>query len=152
MQIRPAAPGDVPAIASIVERAYAIYIDRIGGRPGPMDHDYRAKVAANLVSVAAAPDGSVLGLIVLVVAPDHLLIENVAVDPAQQRGGIGHALLRFAEDRARHHGLTQLRLFTNAAMVENIARYTKLGYAEYDRRTDHGFTRVFMAKLLAASK
>jgi N-acetylglutamate synthase-like GNAT family acetyltransferase len=147
LQIRPATSADVPAIEAIVERAYSVYVERIGGRPGPMDHDYADRVRRGLVSVA--DDGRVAGLIVLMVAADHLLIENVAVDPERQREGIGGTLLAYAEDQARRHALGELRLYTNAAMTENLARYARLGYVEDGRRTEHGFTRVFMSKRLS---
>jgi GNAT superfamily N-acetyltransferase len=39
----------------------------------------------------------VVGLIVLIEEADHVLVENVAVDPGRQGEGIGRALLAFAE-------------------------------------------------------
>jgi hypothetical protein len=33
-------------------------------------------------------------------------------------------------------------------MTENQALYARIGYAEYDRRSEHGLTRVFMRKQL----
>lgn len=89
-----------------------------------------------------------MGLIVLTRAPDHLLIENVAVDPARQRTGIGRALLDFAEIYARKNGLSELRLYTNEAMAENLRFYPRLGFREDDRRTENGFRRVFYSKRL----
>jgi hypothetical protein len=35
-------------------------------------------------------------------------------------------------------------------MLENIARYTALGYVETHRETQSGFNRVFMTKVLDA--
>ena len=40
MRIRPAQVDDTQAIERIVERAYGVYIERIGTRPGPMDDDF----------------------------------------------------------------------------------------------------------------
>ena len=77
-----------------------------------------------------------------------LWIENVAVSPQYQRVGYGRRLMQFAEMRARAAGLRELRLYTNELMVENISRYTRLGYVEFDRRLDDGFRRVFMRKSL----
>ena len=34
-------------------------------------------------------------------------------------------------------------------MVENIALYQRIGYAEVERREDEGFRRVFMRKPVA---
>jgi ribosomal protein S18 acetylase RimI-like enzyme len=143
--VRLARDDDVPLLRDLVERAYNPYIDRIGRRPAPMDDDYAEKVRESQVFVA--DDGSgVTGLIVLIAAPHHLLIENVAVDPNRQRTGLGRALMTYAETYAHEHGLRELRLYTNATMTENLTLYPRLGYTEVDRRTEGGFQRVFFSK------
>lgn len=113
-----------------------------------MDDDYREKIAQGRVSVAVETE-DVIGIIVLVEEPDCLLVENVAVEPQRQGQGIGRALLGFAETVAAEAGLSALRLYTHAAMTENLAFYPRLGYAEIDRRTDNGFERVFFSKSLS---
>lgn len=128
----------------IVAAAYGVYVERIGRRPAPMDDDYDERLRDGRLYVA--DDGSVAGLIVLVPASDHLLVENVAVHPARQGEGIGRALLTYAEEYARELGLPELQLYTNAAMTENLAFYARLGYREVDRRTEEGFQRVFFSK------
>jgi ribosomal protein S18 acetylase RimI-like enzyme len=137
----------VTAIAGLVERAYGSYIDQIGVRPGPLDDDYAERVREGNAFVAVEGE-AITGLIVLIQHPDHLLVENVAVDPDRQREGIGRALLAFAEDIARCAGLTELRLYTHALMARNRALYVGLGYEELDRRDEEGFDRVFFAKHL----
>ena len=144
--IRPARAADASAICVIVERAYGGYVERIGRRPAPMDDDYGAKVREGGVFVAE--DGAVAGVLVLVANVDHVLVENVAVDPRRQGRGIGRALFGFAESFARAHGTPELRLYTNAAMVENVALYPRLGYREDGRRVQDGFDRVFFSKRL----
>jgi N-acetylglutamate synthase-like GNAT family acetyltransferase len=57
-----------------------------------MKADYGPKVARGQVSVADEA-GGIVGLIVLIREPDHLLVENVAVAPERQGEGIGRALL-----------------------------------------------------------
>jgi len=147
MEIRPARPDDVDALRSIVERAYEPYVARIGRRPAPMDDDYRARVERGQVSVATIGRAPV-GLIVTMIESDHLLIENVAVDPAHHGQGVGGALLRHAEEIARRARVPEVRLYTNAAMVENLAMYPRLGYREVARRRSAGFDRVFFSKRL----
>jgi hypothetical protein len=39
-----------------------------------------------------------------------------------------------------------VRLYTNAAMEENLVLYPRLGYREVGRRRDGGFDRVFFTK------
>jgi ribosomal protein S18 acetylase RimI-like enzyme len=148
MQVRPGRPTDIAAIEELVERAYALYIPRIGRRPAPMDADYAERVDRGCAFVAE-DGGAIAGVIVQMAEPDHLFIEILAVDPARQGEGIGRALLAFAEDRARESGLGALRLYTNAAMTENLAFYPRLGYDEIGRRTENGFERVLFSKTLA---
>jgi ribosomal protein S18 acetylase RimI-like enzyme len=143
--LRPAGAGDREAIESLVRAAYGGYVERIGRRPAPMDADYAALIAAGHVTVLER-DGAVAGAIVLVPMEGHLLVENVAVDPAAQRGGLGRRLMAHAEEEARALGLAELRLYTNEKMVENIAWYPRLGYRETERRAESGFARVFFAK------
>lgn len=149
MQIRPARPDDARSVREIVERAYSRYIERIGRRPAPMDDDYVAKIGDGHVEVALV-GGEPVGLIVLVPQADHLLVENVAVDPAFQGGGVGRALLAHAEQRAAQRGLREIRLYTNAAMTENLGLYPRLGYRETGRATEHGFARVYFSKVSPA--
>jgi N-acetylglutamate synthase-like GNAT family acetyltransferase len=110
-----------------------------------MDDDYLEKIAQGIAFVAEETD-CVVGLIVLIPHTDHLLVENVAVDPDKQSEGVGSALLAFAEKSARDAGISTLRLYTNGAMTENLSLYPWLGYEETDRRTDEGFERVFFSK------
>jgi ribosomal protein S18 acetylase RimI-like enzyme len=147
MRIRAARVGESPMLRELVERAYERYVERIGRRPAPMDADYAARVLAGNAFVAE-DDGGIAGLLVLVAGPDHLLVENVAVEPGRQGAGIGRELMAYAERRARSRGLPELRLYTNAAMTENIAFYLRLGYEEAGRRNEEGFRRVFFAKRL----
>ena len=76
------------------------------------------------------------------------LLDNVAVAPDRQGSGIGGFLLAYAEHRARAEHRSEIQLYTHVSMVENIARYTALGYVETHRETQSGFNRVFMTKML----
>jgi ribosomal protein S18 acetylase RimI-like enzyme len=145
--IRQATAADREAIEAIVAAAYAKYVPRIGRRPGPMDEDYAALLARGDVWVAER-DQEVVGLLVLLAGPDHLLIENVAVDPARQGERIGSELLTHAEAQARARGLGALRLYTNEKMVENIDLYRRRGFRETRRSDGSGFPRVYMDKVL----
>ena len=147
MQIRAAKAPDAVVLREIVERAYAIYVERIGRRPAPMDDDYAEKLREGDVFVAV-DNGEVVGLIVLLAAEDHLLIENVAIDPEHQGKGIGRSLMALAETYASDRRIPELRLYTNAAMTENLILYPRLGYRESDRRTENGLKRVFFSKRL----
>lgn len=96
-----------------------------------------------------ADDDRVVGVIVLIGASDHVLVDNVAVDPDHQHRGIGRALFAYAEAYATALGISELRLYTNVAMTENLQLYPRLGWTETGRRNDRGFERVFFRRPIA---
>ena len=145
LPVRQARLSDIDAMQAVVTAAYSIYLPRMDTPPAPMTHDLTPDVGAGHVWVIGDP---VIGLICLIPRDGALLIENVALAPEAQGRGAGRRLLRFAEDRARELGRNRLRLYTNEKMTENVALYTRLGYAETDRRTDDGHRRGFMEKVL----
>jgi ribosomal protein S18 acetylase RimI-like enzyme len=147
--IRPAHPTDLPDIARIVADAYGHYVERMGQRPGPMDDDYPARIAAHAVWVIER-DGAIAGLVVVLPEPDHLLLDNVAVARNHQGQGIGRLLVGFAEAEARRRGFGEIRLYTHVTMVENQRLYRRLGFEETHRGEQAGFARVFMRKRLSA--
>jgi ribosomal protein S18 acetylase RimI-like enzyme len=148
LAIRPAGPGDVPALRAIAAAAYQKYVARIGRAPAPMDADY-AQAVRDEQAWAAVDDGEIAGFVVLIPESGYLLLENVAVQPAAQGRGIGARLLAQAEDHARELGLAEIRLYTNEAMTENLAYYVRHGYVETHRAEQDGFRRVFFRKRVA---
>jgi ribosomal protein S18 acetylase RimI-like enzyme len=145
MRIRPADAADLPAIERIVRDAYTKYIARIGKPPGPMLDDYSALVRAHQ-AWALESYGAIAGVIVLLAEDDHLLLDNVAVDPAHAGRGFGRALMDFAEAEARRRGYRELRLYTHQMMTENVAMYRHLGWQETGRGEQAGYARVFFRK------
>ncbi len=145
--VRPAIAADVAAVERIVCAAYAKYVGRIGKPPAPMLDDYAARIAGGDVHVLEHA-GEVVGILVLLPRSDYLLVDNVAVTPERQGEGLGRVLLAAAETEARLRGLSELRLYTNAAMRENLAMYPALGWEEYDSREQAGYRRVFFRKTL----
>lgn len=148
--IRAARETDLDAVRRCAEAAYAGYIARIGRAPAPMVADFAAALANGDLFVAdnEAADG-IAGFVVFYPRADHVHLENVAVDPACQRRGIGRRLIEFAEGKAIELGYRRIELYTNARMTENLELYPVLGYRETDRRVEDGFDRVFFTKDLA---
>lgn len=145
--LRAAKASDAPAIASLVELAYGHYVERIGFPPRPMQDDYSEVIRSSQVAIAE-DQAAIIGVIVLNVDDEGFFIDNVAVHPSSRGRGVGRVLLRLAEDEARRAGFDSIYLYTHEKMTENIALYSRIGYEEYDRRQQDGFSLVYMRKPL----
>ena len=144
---RPAYDRDASAVAACVNAAYRSYVGRIGRPPGPMTEDY-AKVIRECRVTVAESRGTIIGVLVLAVTDEGFLLESVAVDPSHQGKGLGKTLIEFTEAEARREGFQSIYLYTHEKMTENKALYSKIGYIEFDRRTEQGLDRVYMRKSL----
>lgn len=147
--IRKAVKNDESAIRACAESAYSQYVTVIGRKPAPMLADYGSQIAAGQAYVAVGEGNDLQGFIVFYPEENHMLLENVAVQPAATGRGIGKSLVRFCEDEARRLGLGSVRLYTNEKMTDNLSIYPRLGYTEVSRRTEDGFNRVFFEKHLS---
>ena len=144
---RSAAATDAASVAELVDAAYGHYVERIGMLPGPMTDDY-AEVIRNRQVTVAERHGAIVGIVVLAVTDEGFLVDNVAVHPDHRGTGLGRALLGFAEDEARRAGFDSIYLYTHEKMTENLALYSRIGYVEYDRRSQGAFSLVYLRKHL----
>jgi ribosomal protein S18 acetylase RimI-like enzyme len=147
--VRAARADDAAAAAACVNAAFALYVERMGKPPAPMLADYPALIDADKVWVAQL-GGEMVGVLVQYETEEGFFVDTVAAAPARQGTGVGRALLRFAESEALRRGFEAVYLRTNAKMTENQVFYPKIGYVEYDRRTEGGYERVFYRKSLAS--
>ncbi len=138
--IRHANVDDAQEMKRCAEAAYQRYTFRLGKPPAPMLVDYTS-IAARGEAFVAQIDGKVVGILVFAICDDRITLDNVAVFPEYQGKGIGRRLVQFAEDEAGRRGFPTLDLYTNEAMTENVAIYTRLGYVEFDRRSEEGYRR-----------
>ena len=145
--IRLAVMQDRAAVEAIVEAAYAVYVPRIGRKPGPMLDDYAARIRQRQVHVLDE-DGPIQGIVVLIPGGESMLLDNIAVSPLAQGLGHGRRLLELAERAALDAGCDSIRLYTHEAMTENIALYGRIGFVESHRAEERGFRRVYMVKRL----
>ena len=97
LRIRPATANEAGDVRRIVEAAYGHYVPRMGKKPAPMLADYDELIGRGVVDVAVAAGDRVIGVIVLWPEPDHLYVDNIAVDPAIRGTGAGGALLAHAD-------------------------------------------------------
>lgn len=113
-----------------------------------MLEDYAQVIQQRQVFVAES-SGDLVGILVLGLTDEGFRLINVAVEPSFQKQGVGKILLQRAETEAWRLGHKTIYLSTNEKMTENQALYSKIGYVEYDRRTESGYSRVYMRKQLA---
>lgn len=129
LHLRRATLTDAVEVRELTRSAYAPWVELIGREPKPMTVDYEQAVREHIVDIHE-DNGRIGALIELVQFSDHLLIENVAVHPEHHGKGLGGALMKHAEAVAMSLGLAELRLYTNAAFVSNLAFYSKRGFVE----------------------
>jgi ribosomal protein S18 acetylase RimI-like enzyme len=124
---RRAGPEDAEIVRALTDAAYAKWVPVIGRRPKPMNADHDHAVRTHIVELAYL-DGDLAGVIEIIPAADHLLLENLAIAPAHQRKGLGRRLMAHVEALARARGVPTVRLYTNKAFASNLDFYRKLGY------------------------
>jgi ribosomal protein S18 acetylase RimI-like enzyme len=127
-ELRRATAADAAAARALTREAYSKWVLVIGREPKPMTADFDAAIRDHRVDLLREGE-RVVALIETIAEPEALLIENVAVSPAYQGRGLGRRLIAHAERLAAAMGYGEIRLYTNARFVENIAFYQRLGYA-----------------------
>src|SRR5689334_22339373 len=130
--IRRASAEDAARIGVIARAAYTKYVSRMGREPAPMLADFAAEIAAEHVVVIEI-GGVVAGYMIACTEFGTYFIGNIAVDPGLQGEGLGRQLLYHAIAEATHLCFPDIRLYTNAAMTENLSMYAHLGFAETHR-------------------
>ena len=129
MTVRPAVPGDVPAIAAL-ER------DCLG--PDAWSEALVAEgVTGSLPTVAylvVEVDGVVAGHATASVAGDIAELQRIAVDPGHRRHGLAGALLDAVVDLSRAGGADRLLLEVREDNAGALAFYASRGFVEVDRR------------------
>jgi arsenate reductase len=113
-RIGPAAPGDLPAIRTLLERLHLPTSD-LGG-PGQ-------------TFLVARSGGELVGTVALELHGEDALLRSLAVHPRLQSTGLGKALHREAVARARRTGTRALYLLTTTA----APFFEKAGFQRIDR-------------------
>ena len=147
---RRAEEADADAVRALTRRAYAQWVPLIGREPLPMTADHGRAIREERVDLAIA-DAALVGLVHVVLRPDDLLVENLAVDPACRGRGFGTALLRHAERLATDAGRSMVRLYTNGLFAENLRLYATRGYEVEREEPFRGGFVVHLRKSLDAA-
>ena len=100
LDIRTANRDDLDFVIQCANAAYALYVPRIGRKPMPMVADFAAELARDHLEILQC-EGEPVGYLVSFAQKDHLFIENVALHPDHQGGGLAGQLFAQLERRAR---------------------------------------------------
>lgn len=103
--IRPARPGDASALAAIDARVN--FSPWSAEQFGPA---CRGDIRARDWALVVEEDGRIDGFVVMARVLDEATIYSIAVDPPQQRKGLGQLLLTAALERAEQAGATRCLL------------------------------------------
>jgi ribosomal protein S18 acetylase RimI-like enzyme len=145
--LRRADAGDVDKVTALQFAAYAKNRALLGVEPLPLRADYGKILADYETWLAESADG-LDGVLILEPRTDDLLIWSIATAPRLHGRGLGRRLLNFAEERARAHGFSIVRLYTGEKLTGNIAWYERHGFAREwvedmgDRRAVHMMKRL----------
>jgi putative acetyltransferase len=104
-----------------------------------------------LFAVARDGDEVAVGCGAVLLRPDYAELKRMVTLPAHRGRGVGSAVLRFIEARARERGATRLTLETGTLQHEALRLYERAGYARCEafgayRPDPHS---VFMTKAVA---
>ena len=146
-RIRRAKLNEESVVHSCVRQAFEKYVARIGKEPAPMTADFARQIESGFVDVAEV-NGEIVACVTFFPVEDHMHLANLAVRPDYSGQGIGKTLIKHVEQAAIEAGHVAVELYTNEAMLENLAMYPKLGYKETGRRTEEGYHRVYFRKAI----
>ena len=149
IEIKPAKSEHMEIVRHLVRAAYAKWVPVIGREPLPMKADYARAIRDHDIDLVYA-DGTLVALIEIIMASDHVFIENVAVSPEHQGQGLGRQLLAHAEEKACQAGLSEIRLLTNAIFEANVRLYQSVGFCIDKEEPFMGGITVHMSKSLPA--
>ena len=129
--IRSGTVGDVRALQALQLRAGSLFRDagmpEVADNPPSSDALFRESITADLLHVAARREVRIGFTLALATEPDcHL--EQMSVDPAFGRQGIGAALVRHLVHLSRLRGFDRVTLSTFTNVSWNGPFYERLGF------------------------
>ena len=136
--IRLALSADLPFLASVEDAGDTLFAERFGAVdwPGASSGEERAG-EPGFILVAAVDDGTVIGFAHVLDLDGHWYLEQIAVDPAHGRRGVGAALLDATHRELVRRGASEVTLMTYADVPWNAPFYAHHGYVELDPLPAH---------------
>ena len=116
-----------------------------------MTADDLAEKAASERLIVATVDGGLVGCLFCRPQAGWLYVGKMAVEPGQQRSGVGRTLIAEARRMAASAGLQGLELETRIELVENHQTFGRLGFVRVGEQSHAGYstaTSVTMRSLI----
>jgi GNAT superfamily N-acetyltransferase len=134
--IRLAREADLPLIGPIEDAADRLFAERFGGVDWPGSSSGEERAAEPGFLLVAEHDGTVVGFTHVLDLDGHWYLEQIAVEPAHGRRGVGAALLEATHDELCRRGAEEVALMTYADVPWNAPFYARHGYVELDPLPD----------------
>lgn len=137
--LSPARRSDIPALIRIHHAASRLFDPTGLIAPESLDLDipadvFRDAIAAGCAFVACDGDNTLAGFAIARTIGPTLYLDQVSVDPAHGRHGIGRALVLRIIGEAEARGLESVTLSTFRKVAWNGPFYRSLGFRELPRR------------------
>ncbi|MEO8699244.1 MAG: GNAT family N-acetyltransferase [Kofleriaceae bacterium] len=128
ISVRRAQPSDAPALAALVNRAYAVEGFFVDGERTSADEIVR--LVESGAFLVLENKGGLAAAVYVESKPESGYIGMLSVDPGLQGMGIGTRLVRIAEAMCEAMGATSVRLRIVNLREELSRWYKSLGYSE----------------------
>jgi GNAT superfamily N-acetyltransferase len=129
--LRQAAADDVPDILPIINAAFAVETFVEGPRATPALILEMMETGSFLLAHDAS--GRLVATLYLELRGSRGYFGMLAVDPAQQRAGLGRFMVAAAEARLREAGCSESEILVLSLRPELLPYYERLGYTERER-------------------
>ena len=130
--IREASPADIPLLVPLVNRAFEVQDKKITGIERT-DADEMLSLMQDGTFLVSEDEKGPLGCVHVKINGTAGYFGMLAVDPNQQKGGLGAKLIAAAEEFARKRGCTLMEITVIDLQTAIFPYYRKLGYVEVGR-------------------
>lgn len=157
LELREVGADEAPTVSRLIRAAFAEYEGQIhppSGAHGETQERVMKKMESGR-SALALLGGEPVGCVVYEPNDGYVYLGRLAVLPSHRRHGIGEALVRFVEERARALGSPRVQLGVRVALPHIQAWYESQGYVIVEEKYHPGFdepTYYMMEKELSAEE
>ena len=128
--VRVATRGEAAALARVINDAFVVEaFFKIGDRTSGAEIVELMEAGGEFLAIDAS-EGAIAGCVYLQCRGERAYFGMLSIDPPRQARGLGQALIRAAEARARERGCRHMDIHIVNLREELLPYYRRLGYAE----------------------